>query len=146
VDPRLLSDVLDLETRPLRLGMTAFGMSGGLAVLVALLGLYSLLSYMVAWRAHEIGIRMALGAAHGNVMLLVVRRAAALALVGVLVGSGFSFLGAPYLEPFLFETRARDPIVFGVVALLLLGVAVIAAAVPAARAVRISPTEALRAD
>ncbi|HWA17062.1 MAG TPA: FtsX-like permease family protein, partial [Gemmatimonadales bacterium] len=146
VDPRLLSDVLDVETRPLRLGLTAFGLSGGLAVLVALLGLYSLLAYMVAWRTHEIGIRTALGAAPGTVVLLVVRSAVLLALAGVVVGASIACVAAPHLEPFLFEVRGRDPVVFGLVAVLLLGVALVAGAVPAWRAVRISPMEALRAE
>lgn len=146
VDPQLLSDALDVETRPLRLGLTAFGLSGGLAVLVALLGLYSLLSYMVAWRTHEIGIRMALGAARGRVVLLVVRSAILLALAGVVIGSIVAFVAAPHLEPFLFEIEGRDPVVFGAVAVSLLSVALLAGAVPAWRAVRISPTEALRAE
>jgi predicted permease len=146
VDPRVLSDVLDVETRPLRLGMTAFGVSGGLAIVVALLGLYSLLSYMVAWRTHEIGIRMALGATPGSVLTLVVRSAATLALIGIAIGSGLALVGARFLEPFLFETTGRDPAVYGIVGVLLLSVALLAGAMPAARAVRINPTEALRAD
>jgi predicted permease len=141
-----LSDALDLETRPLRLGMTAFGLSGGLAIVVALVGVYSLLSYMVAWRTHEIGVRMALGARQARVVWLVIRSAAALALLGVLVGSTLAFLTAPQLEPFLFETSGRDPLVYAVVAGLLLGTALVAGAVPALRAVRISPTQALRAE
>jgi predicted permease len=146
VEAGVLSDALDLETRPLRLGMTAFGLSGGLAVFVALLGVYSLLSYMVAWRTHEIGVRMALGARQARVVLLVIRNAAALALVGVIIGSALTFLTAPQLEPFLYETSGRDPLVYAVVGALLLGAALLAGAVPAVRAVRISPTQALRAD
>lgn len=146
VDPRLLSDALDIETRPLRLGMTAFGLSGGLAVIVALLGLYSLLSYMVAWRTHEIGVRMALGAPGRSVVGLVVRSAALLAGTGILIGSTLALIGARYIEPFLFQTSGSDPVVYAVVGGMLLGVALLAGAMPAARAVRINPTEALRAD
>lgn len=146
VDPRVLSDVLDQETRPLRLGMTAFGLSGTLAVIVALLGLYSLLSYMVAWRTHEIGVRMALGASQAGVIFLVVRSATTLGAIGIAIGSMLAFAGAPQLEPYLFNTSGRDAVVYLVVALLLLGVALLAGAIPALRAVRISPTQALKAD
>jgi predicted permease len=146
VDPRVLSDVLDIETRPLRLGMTAFGISGGLAIVVALLGLYSLLSYMVAWRTHEIGVRMALGAGRMGVVALVMRSAAGMALAGIGAGSALALAGARQLEPFLFQTDPRDPLVYGVVTLLLLAVALLAGGVPAVRATRINPIEALRAD
>ncbi len=146
VDPRRLSDVLDAETRTVRLGLMAFGLSGGLALVVALLGIYSLMSYMVAWRTHEIGVRMALGATNGRVVRLVVQNVLFLALVGIAGGIALALVGGRWVEPYLFETGGRDPLVYGVVTLLLLAVSLLAGWLPARRAVRISPTAALRAD
>jgi putative ABC transport system permease protein len=80
------------------------------------------------------------------VVLLVIRSAAALALIGVTIGSALAFATAHHLEPFLFETSGRDPLVYAAVGGMLLGAALLAGAVPAIRAVRISPTQALRAD
>ena len=84
----LLQDSLDPQIRPWRLGATMFGLFGALALLVAAIGLYSVISYLVAQRRHELGVRIALGAQVGNIVGLVVRYGVGLALVGVVIGDG----------------------------------------------------------
>jgi predicted permease len=146
VDVRVLAQGLDEEMRPLRLGMFAFGLSAGLALIVAGLGLYSVMAHAVAWRRHEIGVRLALGAKPGAIAMLVVRRGTVLATVGIAGGLVLALAARPWLEPQLFETSATDPIVLLGVAAVLEAVAVLAGWAPASRAVAVSPTEALRAE
>jgi predicted permease len=146
VDLQPLGAWLDGELRPIRLGMVTFGLSGGLALLVAALGLYSLMTYMVAWRTREIGIRSAIGATDAQIVRLIIRSGAGLAGIGILIGLGFSVFGARWLQPQLFHTSARDPFVLATVAISLMMVALLAGWIPARRALRISPTEALRAE
>jgi len=146
VELRMLSRGLDGEMRPLRLGMVTFGLSAVLALVVAALGLYSVMAYAVAWRTHEIGIRLALGATAAQVTRLVVAGSASLAALGIALGLVIALVGRRWLEPQLFETSASDPVVFVTVVCVLQGVALLAGWLPARRAGRISPTEALRAD
>lgn len=146
VDVRLLGDALEGEVRPLRLGLVTFGLSGTLALLVAVLGLYSVMAYTVAWRTREIGIRVALGATASRITSMVVGSGAALAALGILLGLVLGSIGGRWLEPHLFETSAADPLVLAGVASVLFLVALLAGVVPAQRALRISPTEALRED
>ncbi len=142
----LLADRLYGEMRPLRLGLVTFGLSGALALIVALLGLYSLMAYMVAWRTREIGVRVALGANTSQISRLVVGSGAGLAAIGIVIGLAISYAGARLLESQLFQTSAFDPGVRVGVAAALLLVALLAGWIPARRAVRISPTEALRTE
>ena len=146
VEVRALDAVLQGETRPLRLGTLLFGLSGGLAFLVAVLGLYGLMAHMVTSRTREIGVRLALGATPGEILRAVVRAGTGLAGVGILAGLALAVVGGHWLEPHLFETRASDPIVAGGVVLTLLSVALLAGWIPARRAARVNPTEALRAE
>jgi ABC-type antimicrobial peptide transport system permease subunit len=146
IDVRVLADGLDGEVRPFRLGMTAFGLSAALALVVAGLGLYSIMAHAVAWRRHEIGVRMALGARPGAIAALVVRRGAVLASVGIGFGILIALGARPWVEPQLFETSASDPVVLVGVVLVLEAVALLAGWLPARRAVSVSPTEALRSE
>jgi putative ABC transport system permease protein len=104
------------------------------------------MTYMVAWRTREIGIRAAIGATDAQIVRLIITSGAGLAGVGILIGLGFSVLGARWLQPQLFHTSARDPLVLAIVAISLMMVALLAGWMPARRALRISPTEALRAE
>jgi hypothetical protein len=146
IDMRQLSQGLAGEIRPFRLGMVAFGLSATLALIVAGLGLYSIMAHAVAWRRHEIGIRMALGAPSRSIARLVVGRGALLATAGIGLGLAIALAARPWLEPQLFNTSARDPLVLVSVALVLEAVALAAGWVPALRAVAVSPTEALNAE
>jgi putative ABC transport system permease protein len=124
----------------------AFGLGAALALTVAALGLYSIMAHAVAWRRHEIGVRLALGARPREIAGLIVSRGIMLATVGIAGGLVIALVARPWLEPRLFETSARDPLVLvGVVAILEL-VALFAGWLPARRAVAVSPAEALRAD
>ena len=146
VTVQMLQESLDPQIRPWRLGATMFGLFGGLAVLVAAIGLYSVIAYLVTQRRHELGVRIALGAQSSDIVGLVVRYGVGLAMIGVLIGVVLAFNAARWVEPLLFDTSARNPVVFGSVALLLLVVAVVASVVPAWRASRVDPIEALRAE
>jgi hypothetical protein len=146
IDVRLLADGLDEQVRPFRLGQIAFGLGAALALVVAALGLYSVMAHAVAWRRHEIGVRMALGARPQDVAAMVVGRGTRLATLGVAAGLIIVFAARPWVEPRLFETSARDPLVLAGVVVLIELVAVLAGWIPARRAVAVSPTEALRAE
>ena len=146
IDMRFLSQGLAGEIRPFRLGMVAFGLSAALALIVAGLGLYSIMAHAVAWRRHEIGVRLALGARPLSIARLVVGRGTLLATTGIGLGLVLAMAARPWLEPQLFDTSARDPLVLVGVAVLLEAVALLAGWIPARRAVAVSPTEALRAE
>ena len=141
-----LSHPLDEQQAPWRFGATMFLAFGLLALVVAGIGVYALIAYGVAQRMHELGVRVALGAQAADVIRLVVGQGVAFAVLGLLVGSGLAFLAARWVQPLLFQESARDPAVFGTVSVLLLAVAVVACAVPAARASRADPNVALRSD
>ena len=117
---------------------------GLLALLLACIGLYGLLSCEVARRTREIGIRMALGAQHEQVLRLVVRQGIVLAVIGAVIGSALAIGVTRYLSSLLFGVRPTDPITFTAVTLLLLLVALAACYIPARRAMRVDPMVALR--
>jgi ABC-type antimicrobial peptide transport system permease subunit len=132
--------------RSWRLGATMFAAFGGLALVLAAVGLYSLVAYDVEQRRREVSVRIALGATVARVMSWVVRRAARLVVVGLAVGGSAAFWAVRWLEPQLFKQEPRDPSVFGAVMATLLAVGVIAAAGPAYRASRVDPNDALREE
>jgi predicted permease len=115
-----------------------------LALVLACVGLYGLLSYEVSRRTREIGIRMALGAHQGNVMKLVLRQGIVLAIVGAAVGIGAALGVTRYLANMLYNVRASDPTTLAGVAILLVLVALAACYIPARRAMRVDPIVALR--
>ncbi|NOT07998.1 MAG: ABC transporter permease [Gemmatimonadales bacterium] len=146
VDAGLLQDQLDPQIRPWKLGATMFVLCGVLALLVAAIGLYSVISYLVAQRTHELGVRIALGARSGDIVGLVVRDGMTMAAAGAALGIGLALLGGKWLQPLLFETSAKDPLVLGGVGAGLLAVAFVASVLPALRAKRVSPMAALRSE
>jgi predicted permease len=141
-----LRDRLDPQARSWTLGATMFTIFGLLALVVAAVGLYSVLAFDVAQRTREIGIRTALGARKARLLRSVVSQGAVLGGVGVALGLGAAYLAAPYVQDLLFETSPRDPTVFATVALVLLNVSVVASLVPALRATRVDPVTALKTD
>ena len=141
-----MEDLLDRQRRSWQLGATLFVGFGVLALLVAAVGLYGTVSYDVAQRTHELGVRSALGARGVDLVRLVVGQAVRLAGAGVVLGLALALLASPWIQPLLFKQSARDPATYGLVALLLLGVAVLASAMPSRRAARADPNLALRAE
>jgi putative ABC transport system permease protein len=141
-----LEELVDQQRRSWQLGATLFVAFGVLALLVAAVGLYGVISYNVAQRMHELGVRIALGAQSGDLVRLVVGQGVRFAGAGVAVGLALALFAARWIQPLLFRQSARDPATYGVVALLLLAVAVIASAVPSLRAARADPNSALRSD
>lgn len=146
ITARPLAAVVAPQFQGWRFGATMFVAFGGLALVVALLGLHSLIAYESARRAQEFGVRVALGATPARLLALVVGRGAGLAMAGVLVGLGLSLAAAGRFETLLFRQSARDPFVLGGVAVALALLALVASAAPAVRAARVDPTETLRAD
>ena len=141
-----LEDILGPQTRSWTLGATMFTVFGALALLVAAVGLYSVIAYNVAQRMHELGVRVALGARSPDVVRLVVGEGMRVSLLGVAIGSLAAFAAARYVGPLLFDVSPRDPLVFGAVIVVLVVVALAASLVPALRASRVDPSVALRAD
>jgi predicted permease len=141
-----LSEILGGEMRSWTLGATMFSVFGGLALVLAALGLYSVIAYNVAQRTHELGVRVALGAQSRDLLGLVVGEGIRLAVLGLAIGLAVALAAGRYVGPLLFGVRPRDPWVFGAVAGLLLAVAVLASVIPAWRASRVDPSVALRAD
>ena len=117
-----------------------------LALVLAIIGIYGVISYSVAQRTQELGIRIALGARTQHVLILVMGQALTLVMLGAIIGLGTAFGLTRLLTKFLFEVDAGDPMTFGAVALLLAVVALIACYVPARRATKVDPLEALRCE
>ena len=143
---RPLSSVLAPETRSWRLGATMFAIFGGLALVLAAIGLYSVIAYSVTQRTHEMGVRIALGARVADVVTMIVRDALAVVILGVGIGVGLALSAGHWLAPLLFQVSPKDPRVYGAVTAVLIGVAVVASWLPAVRASRVDPSTALRAD
>ena len=140
------TQVLGGETQSWRLGATMFVVFGTLALVLAAIGLYSVITYNVAQRTHELGVRAALGARMGDLARLVVRESMQLTFGGVALGLGIALFVARWVEPLLFHESPRDPWIFGLVAVVLLAVAAVASFMPARRAARADPMQALRSD
>jgi predicted permease len=141
-----LTEVLGSQKRSWTLGATMFVAFGLLAIVLAAIGLYSVISYNVAQRTHELGVRRALGAQAGDVIRLVVSDGLKLVGIGVLVGVGAALWASKFVKPLLFNVSPRDPWVFALVATLLVLVALAASWIPAMRASRVDANVALRTD
>ncbi|HEV2617860.1 MAG TPA: ABC transporter permease [Candidatus Acidoferrales bacterium] len=139
-----MNDVLDRSLASRRFSADLVGGFAGLAVLLASIGIYGLLAYMVGQRSREIGIRMALGARPDDILRMFLRKGVALAVVGIVAGLVFSASTASLMASLLYGVRPHDPAVFLIVPLLLLAVAALASYLPARRATRVDPTVALR--
>jgi putative ABC transport system permease protein len=141
-----LQKVLDPNLRPWQLGATMFVLFGALALLLAAVGLYSVIAYSVTQRTHEMGVRVALGAQGRDVIRLVLIEGVRVALLGLGIGVAIALVAGRFIAPLLFRVPARDPWTFGSATITLLAVAVAASFIPAWRAARVDPSVALRTD
>ena len=142
--PRMLTEVVGKGMAQERFALFLVGAFALVAVALAGLGIYGVLSYAVSRRTREIGIRLALGAQRGSVRALVAGQGGRLTLAGVALGLGGAFWLTRWLESLLFKVGATDPLVFGGATVLVLAVAIAAAWIPATTAARVSPLEAFR--
>jgi putative ABC transport system permease protein len=129
---------------PWRFLSQLLGLFAAVAIFLAAIGIYGVMSYSVRERSHEIGLRMALGAQPGQVLGLVLRQAMILSLVGVVIGAAASFLATPLLTRYLYGVKPHDALTLIVVSLLLIGVTLLASYVPARCAAQLDPMETLR--
>lgn len=139
-----LDDLVSDSVSPRRFSAVLIGVFSGIALLLAAVGIYGVMSYVVGQRTREIGIRLAIGAQPGDIWNLVIRRSAKLAVAGILVGLAGAFALTRYLSSLLFDVKPTDPLTFSAVALLLVFVALAACYLPARRAMRVDPIVALR--
>jgi predicted permease len=139
-----LMDHMNVPLFPARVAATILGCFGVLALLLAAIGIYGVMSYVVAARPRGIGVRMALGAARGDVLRLIVGQGMMLALLGLGIGLGIAFAVTRLLKTWLYGLSPADPLTFVSVALLLALVAAIACYIPARRATKVDPLVALR--
>ena len=123
---------------------TLCGFFGALAVLLAAIGLYGVISYTVAQRTNEIGIRMALGAQRSNVLRLILGEVGILIGIGMAVGLGLTLAGSKTASSLLYGLKPRDPLTLALAVVILAGIGIAASFMPARRASRLDPMSALR--
>ena len=141
-----LEQLLSTSVAPRRFNMLLLGIFAGVALVLAAVGLYGVMSYSVSWRTREIGIRMALGAKRADVLRLVVRQGMVMTLSGLAIGLAGAFSISRVLRSLLHGVSPTDPVTFIVVSVVLLAVALLACLVPARRATRVDPIIALRTE
>ena len=139
-----MEQVISESNAPRRFNMVLVAFFAGAALLLAAIGLYGVMSYSVAQRTHEIGVRMTLGALPADILRMVLGSGVTLVLIGVLIGLAGALATSRLLTSFLFDVRPSDPLTFASVALLLASVALVASMAPALRATRVDPMIALR--
>jgi putative ABC transport system permease protein len=127
-----------------RFQMRLFGIFGGLGLMLAAVGIYGVMSYLVVQRTHEIGVRVALGASRGDVLQMVLVRGLKTTVLGVVAGIAGSLAVTRMIASFLFGVKNTDPTTYSIVALVLTAVAMAACYVPARRATKVDPAVALR--
>ena len=140
------TEVIGQQTRSWKLGATMFVVFGLLALTLAAVGLYSVIAYNVVQRTHEMGVRIALGAQLKDVVRIVVGQGLRHGVAGILIGGVIAVGAARWVKPLLFDESPRDPVVYAIVTVVLLGVALTASWIPARRAARVDPNIALRSE
>jgi predicted permease len=141
---RTMQEVYDKSVARTSFTLVMLGIAGAMAMALGIIGIYGVISYTVSQRKREIGIRLALGAQSGDMVSMVLRQGAKLALLGVCIGVIAAFGLARLMTSLLFGVTAHDPLTFGAVAALLILVALVACYVPARRAMKVDPMVALR--
>ncbi len=146
VTVRPFSEVFEPLTQSWRLGATMFVAFGSLALLLAAIGLYSVIAYNVVQRTHELGVRMAFGAQVTDVLRLILNEGLRLAALGVVIGGAVALWAGRWVAPLLYEVKPTDPWVFALAVVILLAAATLASLIPAMRAARVDPSVALRSE
>jgi putative ABC transport system permease protein len=141
-----MRDVVSTALATPRLTGFLLGTFAAIALALAAVGIYGVLSYLVAQRTHEIGIRVAIGADRRKVLAMILRQGLGLAIVGVIVGAAAAFALTRLMATLLYQVKPSDPLTFVAVPLALIVVATLASYVPALRATRVSPVKALRME
>jgi predicted permease len=139
-----LREILGEQTRSWQLGATMFLAFGALALALAAIGLYSVMAYTVSQRTQEMGVRATLGAQQRDLVRLVLNEGLRVGVVGIVIGVVIALAAGQWVGPLLFQESPHDPLVFGFVAVVLLGTTVLASFVPSRRAARVDPMVALR--
>jgi len=146
LDAKTMTEHLSFMLIPFRLGSALLSVLGLLALVLATIGLYGVVSYSAATRTREMGIRLSLGAGAGQVVALVLRGGLRLVAIGLVAGLVLAFAGARLVGGLLFGVAPTDPVTFAAVTLLLLLVGAAAALGPALRASRVDPVDTLKAS
>ncbi len=141
---RTMNQVVSESISPRRFNLFLLAAFSILALILATIGIYGVIAHAVVGRTHEIGVRMALGAQRGDVMVMVVGQGALLVGVGIIIGLAGALVMTRFLANFLYGVRATDPATFAVVVAVLAGVSLLASYLPARRAARVDPMAALR--
>jgi putative ABC transport system permease protein len=141
---KTLEEVISQSVAERRFQTLLLLLFAGLALALALVGVYGIISYSVSQRTGEIGLRIALGASRGAILRLVIEQAMLLVIAGIVAGAAGAYGLSRYLTSLLFEVKPTDPLTYSSLALLLSAVALIACYVPARRATRVDPMVALR--
>jgi predicted permease len=141
---RLLPEMVNASLAPRRFVVTVLGVFAGMALLMAVIGLYGVIGYAVTQRTQELGVRMALGAQPGEVLWLVLGQGMRLAAAGAAIGLVVSLIASGLLRNQLFRVSPFDPLTFALVAAVMIGAALLASYIPARRATRVDPMVALR--
>jgi putative ABC transport system permease protein len=141
---RTMQQVVNASVSTRRITLILLGLFSGLALALAGIGIYGVISYSVAQRAREIGIRMALGATHGDVLRLVLSQGGKIAAVGIAIGTAASLGLTRLMTKLLYSVSAVDPVTFAIVAFGLAVIAMASCYIPARRTLRVDPLVALR--
>jgi putative ABC transport system permease protein len=143
---RTLQDTVDRASAQMAFTTVLLAIAGSVALMLGVIGIYGVMSYVVTQRTAEIGVRLALGADPAGVAAMIVRQGAVVALAGISVGLAASCAGSRLIESLRYDVSARDPGIFAATFLLLLTVALVACWLPARRAARLNPLQALRRE
>jgi len=146
LDFELASDVVGGTLRRQELGMTLMLIFGGIAIVLAAVGIYGVVSYAGSLRRDEMATRLALGASPRSVFLLVMKQGVTLGLVGAAIGVGLAFFSGQIVSNRVYAIRASDPLILTIATLLIITITFLATTIPAARAARLNPASALQSE
>jgi ABC-type antimicrobial peptide transport system permease subunit len=146
LDFELASDVVGGTLRRQELGMTLMLIFGGIAIVLAAVGIYGVVSYAGSLRRDEMATRLALGASPRSVFLLVMKQGATLGLVGAAIGVGLAYFSGQVISNRVYAIQASDPLILAIATLLITAITFLATTIPAARAARLNPANALQSQ